>query len=618
MVIHYKQQPLHITGYFENRFQKTLDIVKVWKNEEEMEISDFPIVRENSIIGLQFFVDEEHQYDDSANFNIQTNLYEQDERKMLRYKLSLGVSEKQWLYQGKDNEEFPWRMGIYFFEIYYRGVKYIGGINVLPNHLDEEQVLTIHNYLNEQVQDIIYDFVYSNKSSSHESDILLPKYWYYDYARKVADRLGEFTYSMAAINKNPSNQITTVYKPSIHPGITDKKSIVWALSNKGLSKNAGINRSAFQLNKRKTEDFESRQNQWIKNILLLLKRDVHTVSKHIIKDLNIYKDKLYSQKEAYNKALKDRDYLKNKRDSGENTIRNISSQLYMLDNDIKNTNGKVSILSNKLTNLNRMESRLSYYISNTFLDKVSRAKLKPILKNSQYYLVDSIFEELSKIRENKGTEKHLTSALKPTWQIYEYFCLFKVIKTFTDLGYLLISGIEENIGNVYFEDYIQEGTKFILENDDYVIHVWYDHYHSHSEKEAREKEELFYTPNPKKRPDLKVDYFRKTIEGEKFLTSIVLDAKFSQLKSIYNGQYRNRVTEQLVGYYHYFCVLSEAGHRPCVERVICLYAGEGNRNVQQIHESITYLRFHPEVGENGPFIIGENELKEILNPSSYE
>ncbi|MGE6202973.1 nuclease domain-containing protein [Guptibacillus hwajinpoensis] len=617
MVTRYKDKKLPFSCYFEDRFERKYEVKELWKSEGDMEVSNFPILKENSIIGLQFYVEEEVMYDPQSYCSVQTNLYdESDEQVVLKHSLKLGDADKEWVYQGGNDEEFPWRMGVYFLEVYYKGERYLGGINVLPHHLNERQVKEIHDYLNEQVQDIIYDFVYSNKTFSKNDETVLPKYWYYDYARKIAEVYEEFMYCMTAIEKNPKERMESMYKPSVRSGKIDQKSIRWSLSNKGLEKNAGIHQNNFQLNKKKMTNYDSKENRWIKNILLIWKRDILNVASYIKRDLNNYSNKLKKQKEEYDRIYQEKEFLMSKRDPGEYTKRNVKSQMLMIEKDMNNTRTKVSILKGKLDILSKMESKLIYFMKNTFLENVERGMRKPFLKKNQYYRVDSIFEELKRIRENKGENNQLTPILKPTWQIYEYFCLFKVVKILRDSGYSLIEGIDEDVLNLYFEDKIQEGTKFVLESENKVVHIWYDHYHAHTEQEALDKGELFYTPNPKKKPDLKIDFFTKTHNGQLFDTSVVMDAKFSQLKTIYNHQYRNRTTEQLLGYYSYFCVLPEAGHRPCVDRVVCLYAGEGIRDVQKRYENIIYLRLHPLLDDTGTYVVGEEELRNILQLSS--
>ncbi|MFB9859592.1 DUF2357 domain-containing protein [Salinicoccus siamensis] len=614
MATHYKGEVLPFRCYFEDRFGRPYEVEQLWKSEEDINVSRLTVLKENSRIGLQFYVDEREVHDSEAVCKIQTNIYDSsDEQVVFNHPLQVGRGRKKWLYQANDNEEFPWRMGVYFIEVFFGGERYVGGINILPHHLDESQVRHLHEYLNEQVQDIIYDFVYSNKTLSNDEGADLPKYWYYDYARKIAEIYDEYMYCMTAIERNPHDYIQTSYKPSVRAGKIDHKSIRWASSNKGLAKNAGVQQSNFQLNKKKIRNFDSKENRWLKNILLMWRKDLLEVSSYIENDLDSYQRKLKEQQDKHNKVKQEKGMLLAKSDTGENTKKDIKSQMYMLEKDIKKTRTKVSILNEQLGVLEKMESKLIFFLDNSFLRDVERGFRKPFLKKNQYFRVDAIFEELRKIRENKGEDTQMTPILKPTWQIYEYFCLFKVVKTFTDKGFEIVQGIDDDVLNLYFEDRIQEGTKFVLENEEKTVHLWYDHYHPHTEEEAIERGEYFYTNLAKKKPDLKIDVFKKTEDGKLFDTSIVMDAKFSQLRNIYNSQYMNKTTEQLTEYYSFFSVLEEAGFRACVDRVVCLYAGAGTQEVQKRLGVVTYLRFHPEIDEDGPRIVGEEELKGILS-----
>ncbi|QOY36796.2 nuclease domain-containing protein [Anaerobacillus isosaccharinicus] len=245
---------------------------------------------------------------------------------------------------------------------------------------------------------------------------------------------------------------------------------------------------------------------------------------------------------------------------------------------------------------------------------MERNYIKPNFKDYHYHKVNSMFQTMQQIEKQKGETVKLSPVLKPTWQIYEYYCLFKVVDIFKQLGHTLTSGLKENIINYYFEDSIPEGSKFILENDENVIHVWYDHYHANSAKESKDRGEYFYTPLAKKKPDLKVDFFKKK-EGSLWHNgTVILDAKFSKFKDIYNSSYNNSISEQLVSYFSFFYIGegNYSGGRPCVVRMLCLYAGDHSNPVITEKEPITYLRLFPTMQEDERVAVGERELLQIF------
>ncbi|MBB2482841.1 hypothetical protein H5P36_22015 [Bacillus sp. APMAM] len=135
----------------------------------------------------------------------------------------------------------------------------------------------------------------------------------------------------------------------------------------------------------------------------------------------------------------------------------------------------------------------------------------------------------------------------------DLFCLFESMQALRLNGFTLTSGINETFVNAYKQDKFPERFMFVMDNDKYQVHIWYDKYHSHSEDEAKEKNESFYILNVKKRPDIKMDLYEKKENGELiFLNCIAMDAKFRKLTNIHNRSYNNSTTEQLTGYTSFF------------------------------------------------------------------
>lgn len=612
MATHYNSEVLPFSLYFEDKNRKPYEVTNLWKKGEQLDVTRLPILKENAKIALQFYVDDSQDYDNKAFCEIQANMFnENNEQISIKQKLDIGNYNDSWIYEGKNEEEFPWRMGVYLLEVYYAGNRYISGIKVLPHHLEESQVEKVHEYLNSQVQDIIYDFVYSKKTPSDNLEQILPKYWYYNYARKLKEKYSEFIYAMTAITKNPREQLDTVYKPSLQHGQLDNKSFRWAVSNKGLAKNARYGNQEYKLIKRKVVNNDSKENQWIKNILQVWDKDVLDVINLIRQDAHNLENKLKSLELEFDNYNDRYSYLKQKNDVGENTKKDVRSQILMTRKGISEIKKQLTVLRSWLEQLRNMNNKIVFFLNNSFLNSVNRGKLKPLLKNFHYYKVDSIFEELKGIKKDEGEQNNLTPILKPTWLIYEYFCLFKIIEYLKNMGFNLIQGINGDLLNLYFEDKIPESAKFIFESEYRVIHIWYDHYHANSAKEAKERGEYFFTPNQKKKPDIKIDSFCKEDKQLTFQGSIVFDAKFSKLKNIYNSNYNTKITEQLSAYYSFFYNGKDNHRGTSIDKVICLYAGEGSSQVEVVHQPITYLKFYPST-EDERYVVGEKELINII------
>ncbi|QOY36802.1 DUF2357 domain-containing protein [Anaerobacillus isosaccharinicus] len=349
MAIHCKNQVLPLHLYFEDVRGKVYDITKIWNKQSEIKYDELPILMENARIGLRFYLESEDIDIQNASLRIQTSRYRDVEEKEI-FTIPLSSKEElHWLYQGeKKDEEFPWRMGVYFIELHLNGNVYVGGFNVVPLHLNVSQVEKMHDFLNEQVRGIIYDFVYSGESLNTNSNLDLPEYWYYDYARQLSEYYTGFMHSMTKLTKRPHEYIQTIYEPSLTQGRTDSKSIRWATSNKGQVKNRGAAQQLYTLNKKKHSHINTKPNKWLKNILLIWANDISEVSLAIQKDKERLIKRSNELKSEYEGIIARKEKLANRKDVGENTRRDIKSRLIMCEKDQVKAQNQYHILKNWL------------------------------------------------------------------------------------------------------------------------------------------------------------------------------------------------------------------------------------------------------------------------------
>ncbi|QST02096.1 hypothetical protein IMZ31_21845 (plasmid) [Pontibacillus sp. ALD_SL1] len=604
MATHYKGEPLPFSLYFQDYNGESYPVEHLWKKGEKP-IYKFTKLMENARVRLQFHTDRHDDYDKDAKVVIQTSRYDSQNKQEFHVQgMTIGKSDVEWIYEGEKGKlEYPWRMGIYLLQVVYKGERYIGGINVLPLHMKEEQVIKIHEYLDKKVEGIIYDFVYNQNSPSEMNEKWVPHHWYYDYATKMEKVYNGVIHHLFSLVKTPRYHITSDYEEGSIQKKTDSKSARWSLVN--YSKNQTV------LNKVKRTHYDTAANQWMKNIFLFWKKDIIRVRHYIEGDqrkLRLIEAEKSEQYERYKKK-KHEQYFK--KDISEKAKHNIISELEMTEDDLNEIRRQSALIERMSEKLRLAENKLVYFLNNTFFSSVKRGIKKPPLKNTHYYQLDKTYRELKKYMKDTGEDDQVHSILKPTWQIYEYFCLFKVLEIFTQEGYTITEGMDSDIVNLYFQDRIKEGEKFVLENDDRVIHVWYDHYHSHQPQEAFERGEWFYTYNSNKKPDIKIDRFDKTDQGLWFIGSTVLDAKFRKLDDIYNHEYMNKTTEQLMGYHVFFYAGENTDNRgACVDNVICLYAGS-RRKKPDPYSPITFIQLTPTQGDHEA-VKGEDELRNSL------
>lgn len=622
MAIHCNRSTFPFSLYFEDVNGRSYPITKLWDSRGEVLHEDLLVLKENARIGIRFYTENEYISNEYLGtfIQIQTSRYRDvEEKEVINIPLASTSEKIHWLYQGNTDEEYPWRMGIYLIEFHINGNVFYTGIKVIPIHLKVEQVEKMHQFLNEQVHGIIYDFVYSNESLAENEEVELPQYWYYDYARRISEYYTDFMHAMTKITKYPKDQIITERKTSLQIGKSDGKSIRWEVSNKGIVKNRGSYQPVFHLNKRKRQELNTVPNQWLKNLLLIWVKDIGKVSRAIRKDADSLQRKISELKVTYASLLERKEKLSHRRNVGEYTKRDIKSRLIMVQKDITKAKKQYCILNGWIDLLSMFENKVVYFLEHSFLSLVERNYRKPMLKSYYYYCIDQMYQTIKRVEHNKGNQTKLVPILKPTWQIYEYFCLFKIVDVFRKLGFQMVRGINDNIINYYFEDRIPEGSHFILEKEDIQVHIWYDHYHAHDSEEATSIGEQFYAPSPKKKPDIKVDYFKIEEDHLRHHRTIIFDSKFRKFKDIYSSSYSSTTSEQLNSYFMFFYLGKEHEKEgTCVNKVICLYAGDDTDEVVINKHPLKYIKVFPslEVEEEA---VGEMELTTILEealPSS--
>ncbi|RNA68552.1 hypothetical protein [Alteribacter keqinensis] len=604
--------PLKLSFYF--RPNKEEEVTQVWKPNSMNGQKNFITIKENWYVGIKFYCENKEDYCDEARVSLQTSLYDQDDNQQkLTYSLS-NKDEIKWIYNKDISKDtvYPWRMGSYFIDIEYRGERFSTGFIVLPTHLTVEQIYTIHNFLESKSEGIIYDLIYSTPSLSKVIEEPTSNQWVYDYARLMEDVKDKILYSLYEIDKSPSTQLENVYKISPKQGRLGIKSVKWECRGKSSFKN-----------KNKCESVNTPPNQWLVHILQKWKNRISEVKKILLKNHVMLEDELIRISDEIEEINVKKVKLKTHSNAAKSTFYHYENLLTKYTKNIKKNESLYLQHEKWINTLELLEGKMGFMLTKSFLKYTERGFRRPFLKRNSYVNIDSMYEESYKIRKDDGYQKRMLKILKPTWHIYEYYCLFKTLDSIKCLGYRLVDGIGLSFLNLFQENNVPEGHRFVFENENSIIHVWYDKYHAHTEKEAIEKEEYFFTHQNKKRPDIKIDVFKKDEErGLLFKDSVVIDAKFRKLSSIYSQNYVKEAHSQLSAYHSFFYCgdnrLSNS-YGTAVNRVICLHASGNEDKPRQILRPITYINLFPYLEQGGEELVnnsindmGAEELREEL------
>src|SRR5690625_4482482 len=63
------------------------------------------------------------------------------------------------LYNVTDQNGYPWRCGVYHFEVVYENEYYYGGFKVVPKNVTEKQIKEIHEFVNAELKGLAVDYV---------------------------------------------------------------------------------------------------------------------------------------------------------------------------------------------------------------------------------------------------------------------------------------------------------------------------------------------------------------------------------------------------------------------------------------------------------------------------
>lgn len=611
MAIHCNGKSIPFRVNFVYSQSETVEVTQVWDSEIIPYNADFITINENWNIGIQFFVEHEEDWDEEARIEISTSLFDkEDNQEVLTYKLERDNTNIQWIYRNKEDEFYPWRMATYLIDIFYKKQKYSTGFTVAPIHLRKEQIEQIHFFLQNKVEGLIYDYVYSNKSFSNINSNVLNIHWFYEYVRYMMDVQDKLSFALNRVEKNPVMKLVNSYELSQKPGRIGIKSINWDL--KSSKQGMGLH-----FNKKKKNVYDTDENRWIKNIILSWKNDIKVASSLIKKNYQLYQENILELQHEKILLEVNLEKLQRKWNVSKTMILNLRSKIKIIEKECSEKERIIYQHKNWISCLETIESKMGFLLSESFFSEIERGYKKPLLKQNSYHILDELYQESRKIREDKGNKKRLIKIYKPTWLIFEYYCLFSTIDVLRELGYQLVDGIKPEMLELFYENKIPSGHKFILENDNSLIEVWYDKYHAHDENEAREKGELFFTHLSKKRPDIKMDVYKKSVNGDiLFKDSLVIDAKFRKLQSIYNSDYVKDTYDQLLSYNSFFYCGSNRLYNntrsSCVNRVLCLYANDDEQRVKKVVNPITFIKLFPKIAEDTIEEVGRAEMTEEI------
>lgn len=597
--MHYKADdlPFDLEFFTDNSLDKISQVKEYWGKGQVAPQStrDLIQIKEGIQIGVRLYAKEGHYADENAKVVLESGNYDEEGKQIMLQIPITHPNSLEYLFKNRKNEVYPWRLGVYFFEVHYGDVIYASAIFVSPIHLSMEQVQHMHLLLEKEVEGICYELIYTSKSTGNQFEALEGKA-YYSYVLRLMNEKEKIYSALSYIERNLHTEVRTQYVEQPFEGKVDHKSLRWKTVHGNL----------MDFNKKKILSFDTLQNRWLKHVLLLWKQDLIRVEKQIGEDCKACLNKTRI-KEEEKKVIEERHrLLQYEREISRASLESMESKKYRLGDEIKKIEREYQVLTRWDDLVKNIIGRFSYLLTTTEIIDVERSAKKPLLKDHNYRLISELYEEGKKVLFGNVKSQHVMQILKPTWKIYEQFVYFQVVDIFKRNGFR----VSEECDVDSLLD-LKTGYCIEMENESMLVHVWYDKL-IYMREDAVATNELFFSPQLIQ-PDIRIDLYEKG-GALAFLSSVALDAKHRKYKSLHNEKFTTHVVTQLSKYNNIYYLgkntTLQNRRRSVVSTVICVYSRDRDAKVKQEEIPFVFIQLFPELDQDE--ITGYRELRDEI------
>lgn len=562
------------------------------------------VIRENIPCSISF-QPEGSGYDEKSFLKIDTHIDSDDCQEGIIIK----PGEEKPLFAPED-EQFPFRLGYTVMQLNYDGSTYEVPVEVVPIYYSREQVKAVHNYLESQLRNICYDLI------SHRSMVKVFQgddvKWYREYGRFHRRHESEIISFLSKAEAAELKNIVKTYRAEPFPRQIDGKSIRKSLTV-GLRSASGSER---YFNKKAVEAADEKRSMRLKYLLYKWRLRIEEALAEISREMTVIS-------EQTNRLKREMDYNDRKRCQINNL--NVSkryTQALPLENNL--ISKKIDELEKYRrereqwsASLNFIKNKILFLLTQTELSAVPlRPAAAGAIKGGVLGQIKRLYDDSETLTQPGGSKKQAAPVPKPTWQVFEYFVVSKLLELISRLGFgfKITSGIDAGLIENIIENGIPEGAAFRLENESHAVKLVYDEPLERSKKDALAKGRSFYTFSQHNRPDLRLELYRRSGGEEKLLAVLIVEIKFRRFANLYSSDAPTETMCRLNDYSTILCCYpdDERGNR-YIDKVICIYGGSGSskKNCEDVGY---FIRLSPEVDEQGGIrqLAGEEELSGVL------
>lgn len=483
--------------------------------------------------------------------NIKESQYELNEKK-----------QRVLVYEhGKTEFFYPWRCGLYHFEVRIEDKTYYGAFQVVPKNFFDDQFEMIQDYVKSILNELILDRGYYKKTFSALSDIEDSSYLV--LLRKLPQKMKRIKQIFKKVESNA--EFVHEYE--------------WETKERKTTRKTAIMTERKLYAKYYNRKFKEKKNS-IENAFLKFKTmqfyyyllEAESFVRKTIEILEGEKKKKSDEFQAVKTIMKTIERNGSVTDREKQKYRNLH---LLKEADLRKSSVKIQeykILAHIVYESVQYFRNLLY---SPFWREVSETAT--INSNTLSIPYQQLIYHLELLPQHTEQPPSLLFVYKPTFLVYEYYAFFIVISILEQIGFEDKNPIRKQIQEHFYLDGLQDGTTVILHRDDIKVHVAFNDLIETHPLIALSKGSNFYNGEDTKKPDIRLDCYVKEEEKYVYKSTIIIEVKYSPMYNIFQPVGNTKATEQMYKYWSIKYVEEQNGKRifkrRAIYEVICVYPG---------------------------------------------
>ncbi|EMI9086298.1 MULTISPECIES: hypothetical protein [Bacillus] len=523
--------------------------------------------------------------------NIKESKYEINEKK-----------QKVLIYEhGKTEFFYPWRCGLYHFEVRIEDTTYYGAFQVVPKNFFDDQFEMIQNYVKSILNELILDRGYYKKTFSALSDIEDSSYLV--LLRKLPQKMKKIKQIFKKIES--SSKFIHEYKWEEKERKATRKGTIVA-ERKSYAK---------YYNRKFIEQKNSKENAFLKFKAMQFYHyllEAESFLRQTIEILERAKKKKSEEFQAVKTIIQTIERNGSVTDREKQKYKNIH---LLKEADLRKSSMKIQeykILSHFV------HGSVQYFqtlMHSPFWREISETGNM----NSHNLPIphQQLLQHLDLLPQSIDQSPSLLFVYKPTFLVYEYYAFFIVISMLEQIGFEARNSIREQIQEHFYVDGLQDGTTVVLHRDDIRIHVAFNDLIETHPLIALSKGSNFYNGEDTKKPDIRLDCYVKEEGKYVYQSSIIIEVKYSPMYNIFQHVGNTKATEQMYKYWSIKYVEEQDGkrvyYRRAIYEVICVYPGSHMHSKKIESGCGVFLQLYPYKTKQGEAkLAGKNGMVQIF------